>query len=165
MSDVKIYEWEVAEIGHESPPYVYEMTGEKIADYCRGVGYENPVYLNDGAAREMGFPGVFAPPTMVYTYAPQRRHDIMNARGYIAPEQSEHAPRSTPFVSTEIRFQARLVRPGDIVTSSTRVEDKFHRRGNKFITFRVTAHNQDSELVAEYDYVCLWERHSGPASA
>ena len=160
MEEEKIYEWEVAEIGDESPPFVYEMTPEKIADYCRAVGYENPVYLNDGAAREMGFPGIFAPPTMFYTYAPQRRQDLMAARGYLAPEQSVHRPRSTPFVSTEIRFQGWLVRPGDVVTSTTRVVDKFQRRGNKFITFRVDAHNQRSELVAEYDYVCLWERRS-----
>lgn len=153
----RIYEWDVAVIGDESPPFVYEVTAEKIADYCRAVQYENPVYVSDAAAREMGFPGVFAPPTMLYTYAPQRRQDVVNARGYIAPEQSEQSPRSTPFVSTDVRFQGVLVRPGDVITSTTKVVDKFERRTNRFITLRVTAHNQRNEKVAEYDYVCLWE--------
>ena len=152
-----VYEWEVAEIGHESPPYVYEVTEEKIIDYCRAVRYENPIYVNDAAAKEMGFPGLFAPPTMFYTYAPQRRQDIMSTLGYIAPEQSEHNPRSTPFVSTDIRFQEGLVRPGDVITSTTKVVDKFERKDNKFITFRITAYNQRNEKVAEYDYACLWE--------
>jgi acyl dehydratase len=153
----RIYEWDIAQVGDTSPPYVYEVTAENIADYCRAVRYENPIYVNDGAAREMGFPGIFAPPTMLYTYAPQRRLDVMSARDYIAPEQSAGSPRSTPFVSTNIRFQGVLVRPDDVITSATTVVDKFERRGNKFITFRVTAHNQRQEKVAEYDYTCLWE--------
>ena len=102
-------------------------------------------------------PGVLAPPTMFYTYAPQRRVDVMAARGYIAPEQSPTNPRSTPFISTTIRFQGAMVRPGDVITSTTRVVDKSQRRGNKFITFRIVAHNQRGEGVVEYDYVCLWE--------
>ena len=153
----KIYQWDIAEIGDESAPYVYQVTAEKIASYCRAVRYENPVYVNDAAARELGFPGVFAPPTMLYIYAPQRRHDVMSVKGYIAPEQSSHNPRSTPFVSTDIHFQGPLVRPGDVITSTTRVVEKLERRGNKFITFRVTAHNDRDEKVAEYGYVCLWE--------
>jgi acyl dehydratase len=153
----KVYQWEVAEVGDTAPPYVYQVSAERIADYCRAVRYENPVYVNDGAAREQGFPGIFAPPTMLYTYAPQRRNDVMASRGYVAPEQAERNPRATPFVSTHIRFQGVLVRPGDVVTSTTSVVDKFQRRDNKFITFRVTARNQEGTLVAEYDYTCLWE--------
>lgn len=153
----RVYEWDVVRVGDRSPELVYEVTAENIADYCRAVRYENPVYVNDAAAREMGFPGVFAPPTMLYTYAPQRRNDVIEARGYIAPEQSVAAPRSTPFVSTDVRFQETLVRPGDVIASVTEVVGKFQRRDNKFVTFRVTAHNQRGELVAEYDYTCLWE--------
>ena len=153
----KVYEWDVARVGDEAPPYVFEVTAESIADYCRAVRYENPAYVHDGAAREMGFPGVFAPPTMLFVYAPQRRHDLMRARGFVAPEQSSAGPRSTPCVSANVRFQGALVRPGDVITSSTRVVDKPRRGRNKFITFWVSAHNQRDELVADYDYVCLWE--------
>ena len=164
-TEEKIYEWDAAEIGDESPPYIYEVTAEKIVDYCRAVRYENPVYVNPLTANELGYPGVFAPPTMIYTYAPQRRHDLMAARGFIAPEQSQARPRSTPFVSTNIRFHGVLALPGDVITSTTRVADKFERRGNKFIAFRITAYNQRNEKVVEYDYVCLWEaRAGGPGS-
>ena len=159
--DEKVYEWDVVEIGDESFPYVYEVTEKNIADYSRAVGYENPVYVNDAAAKEVGFPGIFAPPAMVYTYAPQRRHDVMRARGYVAPDQSRLNPRSTPFVSTAASFQGILVRPGDIITSITRVVDKFQRQGSKFVTFQVTAHNQRGEKVVQYDYVCLWDTSSG----
>ena len=48
----RVYEWDVAQIGDQSPPYAYEVTADKIADYCRAVRYENPIYVNDAAARE-----------------------------------------------------------------------------------------------------------------
>ena len=163
-AEERVYEWDTAEIGDVSPNFVYEVTGEKIADYCRAVRYENPIYLSDAAARDSGFPGVVAPPTMIYTYSPQRRIDLMASKGYIAPEQSQANPRSTPFVSTQVRFQGALVVPGDVITSTTQVVDKFERRDNKFITFRVTATNQRGERVVEYDYVCLWESRSRKAS-
>ena len=156
----KVYEWDDAEIGDQSPPFVYEVTAENIAQYSRAVGYENPVYLNDAAAKEVGFPGVLAPSTMLYTYAPVRRLEVTKSKGYISPDQSTRNPRSTPFVSTDIRFQGVLVRPGDVITSTTSVVDKLQRRGNKFITFRVIAQNQRDETVAEYDFVCLWETHT-----
>ena len=152
-----IYQWDVAQVGDQSPPYVYEVTQEKIANYCRAVRYENPVYVHDGAAKEVGFPGAFAPPTMLFTYAPQRRTDLIAARGYIAPEQSRERPHSTPFVSANIQFQGATVQSGDVITSVTRVADKLERRGNKFIVFHVSAHNQRGEGVAEYDYTCIWE--------
>ena len=159
--DERVYEWDVVEIGDESFPYVYEVTEKNIADYSRAVGYENPVYVNGAAAKEVGFPGIVAPPAMVYTYAPHRRHDVMRARGYVAPDQSRLSPRSTPLVSTATSFQGILVRPGDLITSITRVVDKFQRQGSKFVTFQVTAHNQRGEKVVQYDYVCLWDTSSG----
>ena len=157
----RIYEWELARIGDESPVYVYEVTRENIADYCRAVRYENPIYTSDAAAREAGLPGAMAPPTMMYTYAPQRRSAVIEAQGYIAPEQSQVSPRSTPFVSTRVHFQGTYVRPGDVISSTTHVSDKFERRGNRFITFHVSATNQNGERVVEYDYVCLWEQGGG----
>ena len=157
----RIYEWDVAQIGDEAPAYVYEVTRENIADYCRAVRYENPIYTSDGAARQVGLPGAVAPPTMMYTYAPQRRSAVIEAQGYIAPEQSQSNPRSTPFVSTKVHFQGSYVQPGDTITSITRVSEKSERRGNKFLTFHVSATNQHGEPVVEYDYVCLWEYAGG----
>jgi acyl dehydratase len=161
MADEKIYEWDVAREGDESPPYVFEVTRETIANYCKAVRYDNPVYLDDTAARAAGFPGVIAPPTMCYTYAPMRRVDLVAARGYVAPEQSANAPRSTPFVASEITFLGAVVRPGDVISSTTSVQKKWERKGNRFITFLIRAGNQRGETVAEYTYSCIWEYAKG----
>ena len=135
-----IYEWDVARIGDEAPAYVYEVTRENIADYCRAVRYENPIYTSDGTAKEVGLPGAVAPPTMMYTYAPQRRSAVIEAQGYIAPEQSQVQPPQHPLRLHQGPLPRCLRPPGDTITSITRVSDKTERRGNKFLTFHVSAH-------------------------
>jgi len=155
------YGWDVAEVGDTAPPYVFEVTAEKIAEYCRAARYENPAYTNQAAARDSGLPGLIAPPAMVFTYAPLCRAELMAAKGYITPEQSAERPRATPFVSVAIDFQGVMVAPGDVISSVTSVQDKFQRCGKRFITFRVVAHNQRDELVADYHYTCLWPQAEG----
>ena len=153
----KIYEWDVAQLGDESPPFQVEITRESIADYCRAVRYENPIYIDDEAAKSAGFRGIIAPPTMIFAYCPMRRVDLIKARGYVAPEQSQLAPRSTPFVSGDVLFLGATVHPGDVVSSTVKVHEKYERRGNKYITFLVSGENQRGEKVGEYLYTCIWE--------
>ena len=113
--------------------------------------------LRERCSREgSGFSGNICPSRHGLHLLAQRRHDVMSAKGYIAPDQSRLNPRSTPFVSTATSFQGILVCPGDIITSITKVVGKSRRQGDKFITFQVTAHNQRGKMVAQYDYVCLW---------
>ncbi|MEE8443611.1 MAG: MaoC family dehydratase, partial [Dehalococcoidia bacterium] len=131
MTTEKIYEWDVAREGDESPPFMVEVTQESIADYCNAVRYDNPVYLDDEAAKAAGFPGIIAPPTMVFSFCPMRRVDFIKARGYIAPEQSDVAPRSTPYTSGDVKFLGVLVRPGDVISSTVKVHEKYERKGNK----------------------------------
>ena len=161
MTTEKVYEWDIAQVGDESPPYQVEVTRETIAAYCKAVRYENPVYLDEEAARAAGFPGIVAPPTMIFTFCPMRRMDLMNSHGYLAPEQSQVAPRSTPYASADIIFLGALVRPGDAITSTVKVHEKYERRGNKFITFLVSGKNQREEKVVEYLYTCIWEYAQG----
>ena len=161
MTTEKIYEWDVAQVGDESPPFLVEVTKESIADYCKAVRYDNPIYLDDAGARAAGFPGIIAPPTMVFSSCPMRRVDIFKAKGYIAPEQSDVAPRSTPYVSGDVKFLGTLVRPGDVISSTVKVYEKYERRGNKFLTFLVTGKNQRGEKVGEYLYTCIWEYAQG----
>jgi acyl dehydratase len=155
VAEERVYEWDVAEVGDAAPPHVFEVTAEKIADFCRVARYENPAYTNQAAARALGLPGLVAPPAMVLTYAPLCLADLVVARGYVAPEPAAHLPHAIPFVSISIDFQ-RVVVPGDVITSVTSVQDKLQHQAHQFITFRVVAHNQKGELVAEYRYTCLW---------
>ena len=157
----RIYNWNVMEIGHDAPPIFEVITKEYIAEFCESVQETNPIYLDEAAAKAAGFPTVVAPPSMVYAYAPMRRWDIFNIRGYLGPEQAT-SPRSTPFAGSEVFLTGVPVMAGDIITSIVRIDNRWiSQRGNKFVTFKIIAHNQRGEKIVEYNYNILWEYYRG----
>src|SRR6185503_20641248 len=56
-------------IGKSYPPVEYEVGKEKIGEYARAVGEENPVYYDRAAAKEAGFRDVVAPPMFAVIYS------------------------------------------------------------------------------------------------
>jgi acyl dehydratase len=155
IDGMPLYDWEVARIGDMAPPLTVKVTEELIANYCAAVRNDNPLYLDRDVARRGPFGDIIAPPTFVFMCAPQRRSEVMHACGYASPE--EKADRATPYAKSEVFFQ-RPIRPGDEITSVVRLDDKYERRGNQFITWRVTAHNARAESVVEYTYTIIWRQ-------
>jgi acyl dehydratase len=151
----KVHIWEVVEAGDTAPPYTFEVTAEKIADYCRAARYENLVYTNQPAAREAGLPGIIAPPAMVLVYAPMRLEELLASRGFEIC-QGQSSWREMPLANVVIQFYGVLVEPGDTITSVTSVQDKSQGQGDRSITLQVTAHNQGGELVTQYQYTYRW---------
>jgi acyl dehydratase len=56
-------------IGKSYPPFDYEVGKEKIGEYARAVGEENPVYFDRAVAKEAGFRDVVAPPMFAVVYS------------------------------------------------------------------------------------------------
>ena len=56
-------------VGKEWPATTYEVGKEKIGEYARVVGLENPVHFDREAARAAGFRDVVAPPMFCVVYA------------------------------------------------------------------------------------------------
>ena len=165
QQEEKMYDWEVMEIGHTCPPMTVEITKESIANYARSVQNSNPIYYEDEAAKAAGFDGVIGAPTMCYSFAPMRRNVIMNHHGYVSPEQATKDTRSTPFAGSDIVFQGLPVRPGDAITSTSTLDNRWETRsGNRFVSFRIVAHNQRGEKVVEYLYNIIWELSRGQKS-
>ena len=150
----KIYEYDDAMIGDESPPYVFHVTANDIRNYCDAVRNYNPVYLDEETACQGEFREMVPPPTMAYSYAPMRRFQAIMNRGFTPPEISRTRPGWTPFTKSEIKFLTP-VKVGDTITSTTRLADKYEKRGNKFFTWLITGFNQHGERVVEYTYTCL----------
>lgn len=130
--------WNDIEPGDESPPFRYEVTAEKIVGYSRAARYENLAYTSQAGAREMGLPGMIAPPAMVFVYAP------VNLPGLTTLTDGAVAEL------TEMQFHGPLVSPGDVITSVTTVKDKSDSGSGENLTLKVSARNQRGELVAEY---------------
>ena len=55
-------------IGKEWPATSYEVGKEKIGEYARVLGIENPVHFDHDAARSAGFRDVVAPPMFCVVY-------------------------------------------------------------------------------------------------
>jgi acyl dehydratase len=151
--------WNMLEAGDTAPPYTFEVTVEKIAEYRRAARYENLVYTNQPAARETGLPGIIAPPAMVLVYAPIRFKELLAARGF-ETRQEQHIWREMPLANIVIQFYEALVEPGDAITSVTSVQEKSQEERGKTITLQVTAHNQRDELVVQYQYIYRWPENT-----
>ena len=55
------------QIGKESPPWTYEITTTSVRGFARGVGYTDPVYFDEEAAKKAGYRSLPAPPTYLGT--------------------------------------------------------------------------------------------------
>ena len=147
-----IYTLDEATVGDTSRPTSVEITDQQIADYCHAARYENLVYTNQPAAREMGLPGIIAPPAMVLAFAPPQVAGVAAARGCTLPDGLSLNP-----VGISIHFQGVLVTHGDTITARTRLTGKNEEEDRRYLAFTVTAHNQEGALVAEYEVEYLWE--------
>ena len=56
-------------IGKEWPATTYEVGKEKISEYARVIGIENPVHFDREAAKAAGFRDVVAPPMFCVVYS------------------------------------------------------------------------------------------------
>lgn len=149
------WEFDAVEIGQKGRSVTVEITNELIRRYTDAVRNENPAYRSqtDGS---LTIEQLAAMPTMLFRVAPIRRSDIASNNGFVALEAVKENPRQTAFTKCEIRWFSP-VQSGDVITSNGRVFDKYEKRGNKFVTFRIEAANQDNVKVCEYDYTCIFE--------
>lgn len=155
----KLWEYDAVEPGQAGGETVVEITAENIAKYAEVSQNPDARYRKE-ASRQDPSGNLYAMPTMLVTYAPLLREEIARANGFVALEKSTTARRQTPFAKCEARW-FHPVKEGATITGTRSVLEKYERRGSKFVTFRVQAHNQHGELAAQYDYTCIFEYSQG----
>jgi acyl dehydratase len=88
-------------IGREAHyPSREELGRASIRYFALALGDDNPLYVDDDAAKEAGYPSVIAPPTLICE-TNQYAHQVPNADGYIGHEWHLPVPNT------------RLVRAGN----------------------------------------------------
>lgn len=154
-----LWDFDAVTPGQAGPPTVVTITPQQIAEYADIAQNPDARYQLGGGSPEYG--GALVPmPTMALSYAPLLRAEIAAHNGFTALEQSPTARRQTPFAKCEAQW-FRPVVAGDTITATGWVLEKYERRGSKFVTFRITASNQRSEPVGQYDYTCIFEYAKG----
>jgi len=155
----KLWVYDTVEPGQTGGETIVEITAENIAKYAT-VSQNPDARFHKGAAGQAFVETLIAMPTMVVTYAPLLREEIAQANGFVAQERSKTARRQTPFAKCEARW-FHPVKEGDTITGTRSVFEKYEKRGSKFVTFRIQAHNQLGQLAAQYDYTCIFEYGQG----
>lgn len=155
----KLWDYKAVIAGQAGTATVVNLTDENISRFAEIAQNPDHRFMLAGADPDSS-QQLTAMPSMVLTYAPLLRENIAENNGFVALEQSTTARRQTPFAKCEIRWH-RPAKAGDTITGTRRVLKKYERRGSRFVTFGVSAVNQLRQLVAEYDYTCIFEYSKG----
>jgi acyl dehydratase len=127
-------------VGKQWPPVSYEVGLEKIREYARAVGEENPVHLDREAALAAGFRDVVAPPMFCVVYsAPAMGPAVLDPEVGINLAAMVHG--SQDFVWGE------PVCAGDVITTQPRLADAYEKDARGFYVFTSESTNVDGKLT------------------
>ena len=127
------------------PSFSFEVDKSKIRELAQALGDDNPIYVDDEAARAAGLPGIVAPPTfptLFKMWGEGGNRVLIEAMG--------GDPLRVLHGEEEYEYHG-LIRPGDIITGQTKVisiSEKEGRSGHLDIAVVETEYrNQRAELV------------------
>ena len=121
-------------------PFEYEVGKEKIGEYARAVGEDNPIYFDREQARAAGFRDIPAPPMFAVVYA----------MGSVGPGLFD------PDVGIDFAMMVHggqefvwgePVCAGDTISTKTSVKDIFEKGGRGFYVFESVSTNQHGQEV------------------
>jgi uncharacterized protein len=153
LAAIRAFEGASLGAGQPGPDAVNEAM---IRHWCAAMGDTNPIYVDDDAAREAGFDGIVAPPTMLQAWvmatgpgatlrtadSPQTKlMGLLESRGFT----------SVVAVNCEQSYE-RYLRPGDRLTMHPTIdsvsEEKTTALGvGHFVTTRNAYHDASGALV------------------
>jgi len=128
-------------IGVEWEPGVYEIEKGMLRRFVQAIDDPNPLWRNEEYARKSRYGGIVAPPTFVLTIGFEQIQQILAS-----------IPAGTILHGDTALECYQPIRPGDVITATTKITNIRERQGEKgrtvFMTFEITYINQRQELVA-----------------
>ena len=142
-----------AVVGVDSAPWAFEVTTTSVRAFARGVGYTDPVYFDESAARAAGYRSLPCPPTYLGTpvFIPGKSSDTFSAPLDTGP-RLRHGLANVLDGGTETEYFADVC-AGDRLSVTTRVSDlsvkKSRATGQMLVVTNTTTYtNQDGVVVA-----------------
>jgi acyl dehydratase len=139
----KVLVYDELEVGQKFKPSTYTLTKETIKKYAEAVEDCNPIYLDETQARDSVFKGLIGHPTTAAIYS---LNSIMT-EGEMPPG-GIHAKQSFEFHAP--------VRPGDSLTTTATVVEKYIKREKKYVVFETTTVNQKGEKIVTGKMTAIW---------
>ena len=135
-----------ASIGQEYPPVVHEVEAPGIRMWARAVGYDDPVFYDEGVARDRGFARLPAPPGFlgIPVSRPGDPEPGPPIRG-LNPALTRSLNGGTEYT------HVRQVLAGDRLTATTRIVEVKQRDGSigpMLLITRETTYRRGEETVA-----------------
>lgn len=140
-------------IGVESKPWTHEVTTTSVRAFARGVGYTDPVYFDEAAAKAAGYRNLPCPPTYLGTpiFLPGQSSDTFSGPKEDGPSLDHGLPNLLDG-GTETEYLADIC-AGDSLTATSSISDLSVREGKStgemlIVTREARYINQDGDLVA-----------------
>ena len=128
-------------IGKSYPAFEYEVGKEKIGEYARVVGLDNPVHTDREAAKAAGYRDVVAPPMFCVVYSAPALGPAMF--------DPEVAMNFAAMVHGGQEFEwDEPACSGDEITTAARCLSIEEKDGKGFYLFETNSVNQDGAQVA-----------------
>lgn len=131
-----------SQVGVDWPPLVYEIEKGMIRRFAQAVGDPNPLWQDEEYASRSSFSGIIAPPTFL----------LILGFGQILQMLTSDSSLTVLHGSTELECH-QPVRPGDVITVTTKIANVRERPGKMgktlFVTFDMTGTNQGQDVVAK----------------
>jgi hypothetical protein len=143
-----------AVVGVESPPWTVEVTSTSARAFARGVGYTDPVFYADDAARKAGYAAVPAVPTYLGTpvYDP-RVCDWRYGSPRFPDAPDLHVPLPNVLDGGAETIYERPLVVGDVLTQTSKVASLETRRSPSLgvmlvVTRETSLRDRAGKLVA-----------------
>ena len=137
------------EIGSRLPTRTRTITDQDHEIFCRLVGYDVPLFLDDAYAREQGLPGRICPSHLIMSFSTAMTGDLF-PETVIAMVALDNAHFLAP------------VHPGDTIRTEVEVLEKREtsRADRGIVVFRDHVYNQHGQEVFSNDKTVLIKRRS-----
>jgi acyl dehydratase len=129
-------------IGREySSDQTYEVSREMIRKFADAIGDTNPAYRDAEAAKALGHPDIIAPPTFL---------TVLGFRLGVGPVGDPELGLNYALVvhGEQRSVHHRPVRPGDVLTATSVVEDIRDAGRNELLTIRQEVQTTEGERIA-----------------
>ena len=113
---------------------------EKIREFARAIGDDNPLYRDRGAARRAGYPDVVAPPTFAIAV-------IMKAQDKLLFDPALGLDFDVVVHGNQRFIHHRPIVAGDELTSTPYVDQVRVMAGNDVVTLRTEVTDSDGKPV------------------
>ena len=130
------------------------VTPEGVSDFARAVGEDNPIFFDNDAAMELGFPGPLAPPTFTVTQIFQVPRDEREKRLGANLDYARVLHGEQEFI------YERLPVAGETLQGTMRIAKDFTKEGKRggsmrFVTYESKFTDAEGALVLTANYTLI----------